>query len=183
MQSEETCKPSERYLYADAYWSDEVIKIWQQECIKRFVDKEKDHHYFRFINWQRKENEIALYTLYAYADFPIPKSFNCVFPIEDPENFINVEFRLTQSIWENWVPDSCVSHGHKHLVVLEFQEKVPDIFKLLHCEKEKFSSRPPGHLTLGLCQLSDLDEIIKRHTTVMHLKEEHGDKWWEFDNE
>ena len=182
MRSEIECKPSERYLHVDSYWSDDVIKIWQRECIKRFKDREKDNYYYKFINWKRSENEIAVFTLYAYADFSIPKYFDCVFEIDNPEKFINVRFKLTQSIWENWAPIGTIDDGHKHLVVLEFPDKVPDIFKILHFEKNKFSSRPPKYFTLGLCQLSDLNEINQRHIKVKLLKDKYGEEWWHFDD-
>lgn len=67
MDSIEQCKPSEKYLFAECYFSNNAIKIWQHECIKRCNDAQKGEAYDRFINWTRKENEIAVFTLYAYA--------------------------------------------------------------------------------------------------------------------
>jgi hypothetical protein len=183
MHSEEQCKLSERYLYTDAYWSDEAIEIWQKECIKRFAEREKDSYYYKYINWKRRENEIAVFTMYAYADFTIPKYFDCIFHIDNPDFFLNVGFQLTQSIWEGWAPIGNIEHGHKHLVVLEFIDKVPDIFNTLYLEKNKFSGVPYPHFALGLCQFSDLPEITIRHKKVKSLKERYGETWWQFDVE
>ncbi|OQP50880.1 hypothetical protein A4H97_03380 [Niastella yeongjuensis] len=161
MRSEEQCKPLERYLYVDSRWSEAAIEIWQKECIKRLATREKDSYYDKFINWKSRENEIAVFTLYAYADFPIPKRFDCIFQIGNPEIYINTEFQLTQSVWEGWFPIGNIDHGHKHLVVLEFVDKVPDIFNSLHLENNRSSTVPKPHLALGLCQFSDLTEITK----------------------
>lgn len=183
MRSEEQCKPSERYLYTDSNWSDAAIEIWQKECIKRFTEREKDNYYYKYINWKRRENEIAVFTMYSYADFSIPKYFDCIFHIDNPEFFLNVGFKLTQSIWEGWAPIGNIEHGHKHLVVLEFADKVPAIFKNLYLVKNKFSGVPYPHFALGLCQLSDLPEITKRQNKVKSLKERYGKTWWQYDDE
>lgn len=183
MRPEEQSKPMERYLYADSCFSESVIKMWQEECIKRFTNREKDDHYYQFINWKRSENEVAVYTRYAYADFSIPRYFNCIFHIDNPESYLYVGFHLSQSIWEGWAPIGSIEDGHKHLVVLEFADKVPDIFNKLHLEKSKHSSVSYPHFALGLCQLADLPEIIKRHIKVKSLKQQYGDTWLQHDNE
>ena len=131
MLSEDQSSSSDRCLYIDSVWSDGLIKAAQHECIKRFADREKDAFYHRFITWKRTENEMAVFTLYAYADLSIPKSFDCIFRIDNPRAFVNVSCQLTQSIWEVWAPLGSIDHGHKHLVILEFENKVPDIFRFL----------------------------------------------------
>lgn len=104
MRTEEQCIPSERFLFADEYFSDKAVAIWQSECIKRCKDKQKEEAYERYINWVRKENEIAVFTLYAYADFDIPKKFDIIFYLDNPSEFLKIDYELTQSIHEAWFP-------------------------------------------------------------------------------
>jgi hypothetical protein len=98
MRNENDCNPQERFLYAEELFSDESIALWKDECVKRCMDKEKGKEYERFVNWERKNNQILLFTLYAYADFKIPKQFDCIFDLDNPSNLIFEEFKLIQSI-------------------------------------------------------------------------------------
>ena len=184
MLKEELCKPSERFLQAISIFSDKLIKLWKGETIKRCKDKEKSNAYERFINWTPQENEAAIFTTYAYADFPIPKQFDCIFTYDNPENYIQTKFVLTQSIFEGWFPIDCVEHGCKHLCILTFENRIPDIIKQLYCENEKYSACTwDAKKVLGLCQITDIQSIIDRRHKERKLKELYGDNWYEFDDE
>lgn len=159
MKSEEECKAQEKYLLTDTLFSDESIAIWQNECVQRCKNRDKGEEYEQFINWKRKENEIALFTMYAYADFKIPKKFDCIFELKNSSNFIVTKFNLTQSIWEGWIPWDSIEHGHKHLCVFEFEKEIPEILQKLHVMKNKLSDVPNGALKLGICQMKDFEEI------------------------
>lgn len=179
MQTEEQCRPSERYLFAEEYFSDRSISIWQKECIKRCKDKPKGAAYEKYINWVRQDNEIAVFTLYAYADFFIPKRFDTIFLTESPDNFIEIEYLLTQSIHEAWLPLDFVDHGHKHLCVFQFEKGIPEILRLLHKSQGKFSTSSKKQTTIGFCNSNDFDEIRARLKRNIELKKQYGDKWCE----
>lgn len=183
MQTEEQCKPNQRFLFAEEYLSDKAIGIWQTECIKRCKDKPKGQAYEKYINWTRKENEIAVYTLYAYADFDIPKKFDIIFHLDNPRDFIKIDFALTQSIREAWFPLDTVDDGYKHLCVFSFEKNVPEIFNVLHKGDEKFATSPKGQKLLGFCNSKDFDEIKMKIEKTFELKKLYGEKWWEHDNE
>ncbi|WP_338813548.1 hypothetical protein V9L05_19370 [Bernardetia sp. Wsw4-3y2] len=160
MTTEEECKPQEKYLFTAELFSDESISIWKNECVERCENRDdKGEEYERYINWKRKDNEVALFILYAYADIKIPKQFDCIFELKNPSNFIVTKFTLTQAIWEAWFPLGSLDHGHKHLCVFEFEDEIPQILKKLHIIKNKFSDAPRGSLLLGICQRNNFEEI------------------------
>ena len=160
MRTEEQTKPGERYLFSGEYFSDKAIAFWQAECIERCKDKPKGHAYEKYINWRRQENQIAVFTLYAYADFMLPKQFNVIFQTDNPDNYIETDYLLVQSVHEAWFPLDSVSHGHKHLCVFQFAGAIPSILNLLHKGDEKFSSCPKGQVTLGFCNSRDFQDIV-----------------------
>lgn len=183
MRTEEQAKPDQRFLFADERWSDKTIEIWQAETAKRLKDKPKDDAYHKYINWVRQENEIAVFTLYAYADFKIPKRFDIIFELSKPNNFIQVEYELTQSIYEGWLPINSIEDGHKHTCIFRFNTPVPSIFGLLNECTGRYSNIPKSSPGLGFCISTDFPEIKSRKEKQMALKLLHGDKWWEHDDE
>ena len=185
MQTEEECKPQNRFLFTDIIFSDEKIEIWKGECVSRVNSKklEKSEAFNKFVNWEKSDKEIALFTLYAYADFKIPKLFNCIFELNNPDNVIFTNFHLTQSIYEGWYPINNIEDGHKHLCVFDFEDEIPQIINMLHIGKGKFSDVPKDAVTLGICNQSDFEEIRKRQVYVNELRSKHGLEWWRFDEE
>ena len=181
MQTEQQCKPEHRYLFSDAYFSGKAVAIWQSECIKRW-QLPKDQFYDKYINWVGSENEIAVFTLYAYADFSIPKKFDIIFELANPKKFLQINYELEQSIHEAWAPQDNVGHGHKHLCIFRFDNEVPGIFNILHKKEAKFSTVPKGQKSLGFCNSDDFDAITDRIEKVLALKALYGDKWWEYDD-
>jgi len=179
MYNEEDCKSSFRFLHAVFVFSDKSLKYWKEETKKRC--KEIDEAYLQFLNWVRGENEVAVFTMYAYGDFLVPKKFDCIFLYDNPEHYIHAEYKLTQSIWEGYFPIKNIENGHKHLCVLSFNDKIPGIFEVMHIETGKFiSSKWKMEKSLGLCQMSDIQNIIDRHKKESELKELHGDNWYDF---
>jgi hypothetical protein len=185
MQTEESCKPSEKFLQAAILFSDKLIKLWQDQTVKRCKNREKDNaSYYKFINWTRQENEVAVFTLYAYADLSIPKQFDYIFNYANPEIYIHEPFVLTQSILEAWYPINCIGHGHKHLCIFTFDNQIPDIFKQLHYETEKETSWTwNANKVLGICNFQDVPAIIDRQQNITKLKAVHGDNWYDFDEQ
>ncbi|MDO1446336.1 hypothetical protein Q0590_08745 [Rhodocytophaga aerolata] len=183
MRSEQDCKVQERYLFTEAIFSAEAMAIWQGECNSRFQNKEKNAAYYRFINWVKAHNEIALFTMYAYADFTIPKKFDSVFDLDNPSDFTITPFSLTQSIYEGWYPVEYVEHGHKHLCIFEFEKQIPQLIQRMHVTKGKFYDVPPQSLRIGLCHSTDFAIIRNRIEYQLSLKQEYGQDWWKFDKD
>ncbi len=77
MRKEEDCEPWEKFLFTDELMSDELGIRIKEACVK--TDQSKNMRngpaYDKFINWKRTEREVCLFTLYAYADFRLPKQF------------------------------------------------------------------------------------------------------------
>lgn len=159
------------------------MAIWQGECIRRVRDQDKNAAYYRFVNWIKRNKEVALFTMYAYADFGIPKKFDCVFDLDNPSCFTVTPFTLNQSIYEGWYPVEYVEHGHKHLCVFEFEEAIPQLIQRMHVTKGKFYDVPSQSLRIGLCQSTDFSAIKKHIEYELSLKQEHGQDWWQFDQE
>jgi hypothetical protein len=180
MLAESESKISQRFLQTDCRFGTEAIEIWQSESRSRCSKKEKDDAYLKYIHWKEKHNEIALFTLYAYADLKVPKEFSCIFDYRNPERFFESKMNLTQSILEAWYPINTIDHGHKHLAIFKFEEEIPSMVLGLHLEKQKFSSVPKNSLMLGICQIEDYETIKKYLLTVTELRKKHGTDWFEF---
>jgi len=166
MLAESKSKITQRFLQANCRFGQEAIDIWHRECRLRCRKKEKSKAYFTYLNWKESKYEIALFTLYAYADLEMPKGFSCIFDFRNPERYSETKMKLTQSIWEAWFPINSISHGHKHLAIFSFEEEIPELIFELHQEKEKFSSVPKDSLILGICQIEDYNKI--KEYLIMH---------------
>jgi len=177
MLKEEQTEPKERYLLAVASFADRAIKIWKQELVKRRTGKQHDAFYHKYLNWEPTPNEIAIFTMYAYADFLIPRRFDCIFNNSNPEINICTEYTISQSIFEGWYPIDCIEHGHKHLCILTFENSVPDILYELHRHANKYADLPLKNTWLGLCESKNLQAIIDDKKYIEKLKHLYGDNW------
>lgn len=182
MKTEANCKPNSRFLFSDELFSDSGIAMLKAECIKRCKDQPKDAAYERFIHWERQPNEVAVFTLYAYADFEIPKKFQVIFHYQNPQNFILTDFELTQCLYEGWWPAGSVDDGHKHLCIFRFENEIPSILNLLFVADGKTNYPPKGNAKLGFCNLADFPSISARLEKQMALRAQYGEKWWEYDD-
>ncbi|WP_338391887.1 hypothetical protein [Fulvitalea axinellae] len=185
MKRENKCKPYDRYLYIYQIFSDELIEEVKRECLNFNSRKnlEKDDAFFRFTKWGRQNNEVALFTIHAYASFQIPKDFDCIFDIDNPENVEYTECILSQSIYECLHPINKIEGGHKHLCLFKFKKEVPGIIHKLHVKKEKISHDPQDMVRLGICSREDYNDIKDRILYLDKLKKRHGPDWWKYDRE
>jgi len=183
MLAESKSRISSRFLQTDCRFGIEAIDIWKRECRSRCAKKEKTEAYHKYLDWKPIENEVALFSLYAYADLNIPKTFSCIFNYRKPEEHIQTKLTITQSIWEGWFPLNTIDHGHKHLIIANFEKEVPEIIFELHEEKEKFSSVPKESLLLGICQIENHNKIKNYLETVKELRKKYGADWYDYYNE
>lgn len=183
MRSEEQCKAHEKYLLADMLLSDEVLNAWQKDTQKRYKHNTQTFAaYQKYMHWKRGINEAAIFTLYAYADFSVPKTFDCIFYIDHPEVHVRTPYVLSQCIWEGWLPVDFVDDGHKHLCIFTFEEGIPDIIRQLPPEIRDYHLRK-NTIRLGLCQFADLQAIIDRKTKEAILKAKYGKEWYDYDDD
>lgn len=178
MLAESKSKIDQRFLTTQCRFGKEAIEIWKGET--RLRCKEQNDSIKKYLNWNETQKEIALFTMYAYADFDIPKRFSCIFDFRNPERFVKTNMTLTQSIYEGWLPVTYIDHGHKHLGIFKFDEEIPEIIYELHQEKKKFSSVPKKSLYLGICQFEDYEPIKKRLITIHDLRKKHGANWSDY---
>ncbi|MES2485453.1 MAG: hypothetical protein V4581_05815 [Bacteroidota bacterium] len=182
MRTEDQASQHNRYLFAEEYLTDNAINIWKEQTSIRCKNIEKGPEYQNYMSWERRYNEILVFTLYAYADFTIPKEFDIIFELENPENYVQVVYELTQSIYEGWLPTDAIDDGHKHFTVFRFKESLPKILDLLHSGDQKFSTSPPGQTRLGFCNSKDFDAIKQRLEQIVALKKQYGKTWYEHDD-
>jgi hypothetical protein len=183
MRSEEACPREERYLFCDNYLSDLGIEASKQLVMKRFIHRDKNDLYNQYINWKRNSNEIVVFTTYAYADLELNKEFDCIFNHHHPDEFVLEKFVVTQSLYEGWIPIDTVEHGHKHLLVLQFENEIPQLLFKLHREDNLQDTRPEIHAKLGFCTKNDFEFISDRLKKDISLKEKYGKEYWKYKDE
>ncbi|MES1181719.1 MAG: hypothetical protein ABUL44_02895 [Flavobacterium sp.] len=157
MLAEINTDSSERYLLCNRFIPDKIIKRIKDDLKSFWADRQKDELYFEFINWQKKSNEIALLTLYAYADIIFLKKFDTIFQIDNPNNYTTTEFLIKHIVMDSRVALNEIAHGHKHILILEFSNAVPSIFNLLSEFKE--NEWLDNKIELGICSNVDFDAI------------------------
>jgi hypothetical protein len=158
MLAESNSDPAHRYLLCNYYFSKSNIEKIKADVRRFMIDRNKDNLYYAFIEWKKKPNEIIVLTMYAYADMLLPKQYDILFQIDNPDNYIIGSFVINQAIFNGLSPVSQIDHGHKHIVVIEFPEKIPEIFNLLPAFEEKFESNTPE---LGFCSQVNFESIKK----------------------
>jgi len=145
------------YLHCIAFMNDKSIKKIRDSVLRTMQNRVQDSHYIQFMDWQRKSNELAVLTMYAYDDIVLPVGFDIVFQISKPDNFIYTPFLMTQAIISGWAAVDHLSRGHTHVSILEFDREIPEIFKLLH----EIDSRDSDYQNdLGFCSKNDFASII-----------------------
>ena len=165
MTTEIEVNPSGSFLLCSYLFTDELIGKVKQDVKTFMFDRVKDNVYFEFINWQRSKNEIAALTMYSFADILLPKRFDTIFQVDNTENYVHTEFAITQAIINGWTPVGQIEKGHKHIVVIQFAESIPDIFNLL--SNFNVSENVGGQIQLAFCDKVDFDSIkvsIKHHS-------------------
>ncbi len=171
MLSEGKSKIENRFLTTECRFSSTAIDIWKQETQIRC--KAKDAYYNNYMNWQQGDNEMALFTYYAYADLSIPKKFDCLFDYKNPDRYVESNMILKHAIWEGWFPINAMEHGHKHLAIFEFEATIPEIIFELYKENNKYAQIPDNALCLGICELANYEAIKNKLANVQHFYNEH----------
>jgi hypothetical protein len=110
-----------------------------------------------------------------------PNSFDCIFRLDNPSDFVKTKFQLTQSIYEGKYPIETIEHGHKHLCVFQFEREIPIVLNERYIGTGFYDSPPNEALTLGICESTDFKEIKSHQEYILKLKNEYGTEWWKYD--
>lgn len=124
-----------RYLCARALVSETLIK---EGCSHKYLYEKIGENYVQkaeaFINRVPSENEVIVYTTWAYADFLVPRHYDIIFDWYNVDDFVETPFILNYSlinISTYFMLVDEIAHGHKHACVLNFEEKIPEIITQL----------------------------------------------------
>ena len=140
----------------------------------------KDRLVNNLLNWQETEREIGFYSDLAYADLEVPKKFNCIFDYQNPEINVEVKMILTQSIFSSLYPINMIEHVHRHLIILKFDDKIPELISNLCLVQKNMLELPKDYPMLGICQIEDFKFIKNNLVSIKKLKQRHGGKWYNY---
>lgn len=168
MHSEIKTTKSDNYLLCNYRFSDKTIETIKADISGFMSNREKDDIYRKFIEWQRKANEIVVLTMYAYDDIPLPKKFDTIFQYNTPSNFIHLDYTITQAVFNGWMPVSEISRGQKHICIIEFINKMPDIFLSVPLFDETLQSG----IQLGFCNEANFESIKTNLLEALHTNGE-----------
>lgn len=129
--SEANVPPAYRYLICNYTIDAYNLKKIKEDVVQFMKKREKNASYSSFINWAGASNEIAVLTMYAYADLEIPRYFNIIFDINNPDNYEETDFKIIIAIMDGYAPFKTIGYGHKHVCILQFEKEIPSILNLL----------------------------------------------------
>lgn len=118
-----------KHLRFTAFLSDATLEMLKEQVYLTLRDQEKDPLFEAFMKWQRKDNEIMLYSDYCLLGFDLPASFDSIAHVNKPDNRIGVNVIIPYSILNGWAAINKIEKGHRHVCLLQFDNKVPEIIK------------------------------------------------------
>src|ERR1700754_1532970 len=162
MQTEANTPPEGRYLKGISVFMDRELSLLRSEVIDFMKNRTKDSAYQRYMHWKQATNEIAVLTTYAYADILLPKTYDTIFLYRQPEIVIHVPYTITQAVINGWTAVEQLDHGHKHVVIIQFQDGIPSICESLPAFRvgQRWDLTTP----LGFCNFQDYT-AIREHLT------------------
>ena len=158
------CPQDQRYLYTDILLPQDSFDWWKQAAARFWERKLKtgkgfdESLYQKYMNWSLGDKQFALYTMYAYANFTIPKKFTCVFDMRNPMRFEECELTLKISAYEAMFCTNDVDAGHKHLQVFETKQSIPKLVMEMKATHGQYVYDPKA-LKIGLCMIEDYESI------------------------
>lgn len=84
-------------------------------------------------NSRDKADDRAFYTLYAYADIPLGRRYDCLFRKDGRPESVSVDCTIEHIIFESWFPVGKLEKGHKHVVFLSFDSAIPECIPTFEC--------------------------------------------------
>jgi hypothetical protein len=129
-----------KHLRFLSFLSNETLELLKEQVYRTLRDQEKDDLFEQFMRWQRKENEIMLYSDYSSISLDLPVNFDSILQSTLSVDRIDVKVVIPYSILNGWAAISKIEKGHRNVCLLQFDEKVPDIIKDLPEVNSKKSS-------------------------------------------
>jgi len=115
-----------------AFLSDATLVQLKQQVYRTLRDQDKDPLFESFMNWQRKDNQIMLYTDFCSLGFKLPATFYSIAQIGLPDSTIDANVVIPYSILNGWAPVNKIEKGHRHACLLQFNNnEVPMIVRTL----------------------------------------------------
>ena len=133
-----------KHLRFLSFLSNETLKLLKEQVYRTLRDQEKDILFEQFMRWQKKENEIMLYSDYSSISLDLPTNFDSILQSTLSVDRIDVKVVIPYSILNGWAAISKIEKGHRNVCLLQFGEKVPDIIKDLPEVNSKKSSTGYG---------------------------------------
>jgi len=119
-----------KHLRFLSFLSDETLELLKEQVYRTLRDQEKDELFEQFMKWQRKENEIMLYSDYSLISFDLPANFDSILQNTASANRIDVKVVIPYSILNGWAAINKIEKGHRNVCLLQFADKVPDIITI-----------------------------------------------------
>ncbi|MNJ91871.1 hypothetical protein D3C87_95260 [compost metagenome] len=154
-------QPEFNYLCIDACFSETGIRALKEIVAKRFANRVKDSFYSDFMNWEKNEKQLLVATFRAPEELPLFETLDCIFNKNDFQEVVFNEYKIVHSLCNGWVPAGTISRGNNHLLVLEFNEHIPETLDQLYVEDQLSSTAPLTSPRFGLCRSDDFREQEK----------------------
>ncbi len=130
MRSEADTPVEQRFLMVLGRLSEGMVRQLEEEEMPLWLERARGRgEDSNLAPWERfskrdRSQDHAFYTLYAYADIPLGRRYDCVFQ-RDGGPAIRVSCRVDHAVFEGGFPTDQVEHGHKHVVFLSFDGPLP----------------------------------------------------------
>jgi hypothetical protein len=118
-----------KHLRFLSYLSNETLELLKEQVYRTLRDQEKDDLFEQFMNWQRKENEIMLYSDYSSVSLDLPANFDSIAQTPLSVDIIDVKVVIPYSLINGWAAINKIEKGHRNICLLQFDDKIPDIIK------------------------------------------------------
>lgn len=120
-----------KHLRFLSFLSSESIELLKEQIRRTLRNQEKDELFDLFMSWRKKENEIMLYSDFSPSFFDLPASFDSFSLSDLLTESIEVEVIILYCLFNGWAPINKIEEGHRSVCLLQFGNKVPDLFKSL----------------------------------------------------
>lgn len=181
MLPENKSSPASRFLHVDSIFSNVSVARLRETVISRWQEKYDAYKpaFEQFLQWKPADNEVVVFTMYAYADIELPKQFDCIFELENPTNVVQADLTIPLAVYEGWLPMLGIEHGCKHACILRFKHQVPSLLDLLPEEEQHRHNYRLKPKMLGICNYQNYEEIAREFQRQLKLKELYGTDWLE----
>ena len=130
MRSEADTPNNERFLMILGRLADNLVDELDSEMIPKLAQEMRDRGTFtpdqeaqleRF-EARTKTGEIAIFTLYAYADSPLGRRYDKLWSRYETGESIDADCVVDHAIFNGLFPVERIAHGHKHILFVRISE-------------------------------------------------------------